>query len=234
MGDQAYPDRQMKLVAMLSWYNEPIDGLVQTVRDLRAIGVTDLVAVDGAYLLYPEGMGRSHWPQSRAIQEHTDFHGINLLMYQPCRPWVGNEVEKRQVMLNLALAITTEDDWIVPWDADWQLDEYREDMKPILNALHPRQYEWADLQITGATEDVGWYWIRQFLRARKGIHFTTNHYTYHYPDGKATVVGPLGPDLNAGYKTKLRVWHRRERRSKERLFAQDTYYQQRHIKGVES
>lgn len=224
----------MKLVAMLSWYDEPDHLLWDTVNDFfPRLGVTDVVAVDGAYALLPGGQGRSAYSQVYTILHAAEVNGINVLLYQPSKPWPGNEVQKRQAMLELSLAITAKSDWVMPWDADWWMDPaWDED---LLELLANTKKDFADLQFTQAKypDDVGWWWMRQFIRAQRGIHFSTNHYTYVVPGRDPTVVAPRGWDLTQGDKTKLRVWHRPEHRSYERWRQQVDYYDLRDSQGVE-
>ncbi len=226
----------------MSFFEEDSRRLRCCVEDIAALGATHLVVVDGAYALFPEALRSSSMIEHDAIEDEAYKHGLGYLAYTPEDVWVGNEVEKRQVMLQLAQAITTEDDFLMPWDADFILDE-KVDLRGFLED-NGDNYDFADVQLTDSSEDNGWYWVRLLLRARRDLRFGTNHYTYLYGDGLnykwpdgtdrlSTVVGPRGVDLDIGLKTSVRVWHRPNDRQPGRREKQVDYYQKRDSLQIE-
>jgi hypothetical protein len=125
----------MKLVALLSWYEEAPEWLAATVASLSPF-VDHLVAVDGAYLLFPSALERprSGTEQSRAIVEVSDALGIGVTLYRPNEAFAGNEVEKRNLLFDLARCGTTEDDWWLHIDGDERVVRWPADLKERLAA----------------------------------------------------------------------------------------------------
>jgi hypothetical protein len=219
----------MRIVAMISHYEENIVRLVDCISYVADLGATHVVMADGAYALFPDGRPSSV-TDIYALQMAAYERGLGSIFYEPREVFAGNEVQKRQEMLDLALAITDDDDWVMPWDADFALYK-SQDIAPFLRGYPGR---WADVALTDSPKDAGWYWVRLLLRAVRGMHFTTNHYTYHYPDGDHTVVGPRGADLARGLKLPVWVRHSPERPDQPgRRDQQKLYYKSRDSLGVE-
>jgi hypothetical protein len=61
----------MNLTALLSFYDERPEWLERMILSLRLLPVTRLVAVDGAYELYPNGKGASSTPTSSSPAHRT-------------------------------------------------------------------------------------------------------------------------------------------------------------------
>jgi hypothetical protein len=59
----------MRLIALLSFYDEPAEALAECVQSLARAGCDHVVAVDGAYALYPEGKPMSPIEQVGTIAE---------------------------------------------------------------------------------------------------------------------------------------------------------------------
>lgn len=109
----------MRLHAILAWYAEPPTWLANTVTSLAAAGIDHLIAVDGAYALYPEAKAKSGFEQAETIQRVCDGAGMALTLHQPQTPYMGNEVEKRTLAFNLLNATAKPfEDWVVVIDAD--------------------------------------------------------------------------------------------------------------------
>jgi hypothetical protein len=227
----------MRLVAMLAWYDESAENLQRCVFDLADLGVTHLVAVDGPYALFPHhGQAQSPKWQRDIIAATCAWKEIDLTLYAPARPWEGNEAEKRDLMMQLALALCeSPDDYVFPWDSDFRLFSLPSlDMKRWLEeAGHP---DFADLEISEIGQDGTWYGIRQFIRARCGIHFTTNHYTYHFDDGGGDIVVQTQSNVIKAPMSPVRILHKQEERQRGRRQRQVDYYHQRDVvhKGTET
>jgi hypothetical protein len=108
----------MKLVGLLSFYDEPVPTLLACIASLAEHGVDELVAVDGAYGLYPGGRARSHPDQHAAIVLACRELGMSCTLHAPRTVWRGNEVEKRTFMFSLAWATARDGDWFWVMDAD--------------------------------------------------------------------------------------------------------------------
>ncbi len=92
----------MRLIGILSWYDERPDWLAATVASLAKAQVSHLVAVDGRYALYPDSRPSSPGVQHDAIVETCRGAGMGLTMHIPTEPWAGNEVAKRTFCFELA------------------------------------------------------------------------------------------------------------------------------------
>jgi hypothetical protein len=220
----------MRIVAMISHYDEDVSRLIKCIGYVADLGATHVVMVDGAYALYPDGRRTTGAYVSSFASEEAEVRGLGFLAYTPRDVFAGNEAEKRQVMLDLALSITTDDDFLLPWDADFAL--YKgQDLTQMLRE-HPGR--WADVALTDSPTDAGWYWVRLLLRSVRGMHFKKDHYTYHYPDGDHTVVGPRGADLARGLKLPVWVRHSPDRPDQPgRRDKQKEYYKIRDSTGIE-
>lgn len=113
------------------WYDESPDWLYELVCSVAPI-CSRVVAVDGAYALYPDAQGRSHPDQASAIVFGAAQHALDLTLHQPAQPWSGNEVKKRNFALDLASA--AKPDWLLILDGDEFLAEFPPDLHERLEA----------------------------------------------------------------------------------------------------
>jgi hypothetical protein len=120
----------VKVWACLSWYDENPRWLAQTVASLA--GFADhVIAVDGAYALYPGGRRSSGGEQAETIQAVAAQSGLGCTIHVPQTTWQGNEVEKRNAYLRIAGALgTVDEDWLFVIDAD----EVLTDVSPMARA----------------------------------------------------------------------------------------------------
>jgi len=119
---------------MLSWYDESPTWLQSCISAASPV-LDGLVAVDGAYQLFPGSMDRPISSQAEvdAIVEACDVAELPLVMHRPREPWAGNEVEKRNLMLQLARTFDVdENDWLMVLDADLVLRKRSERWREIL------------------------------------------------------------------------------------------------------
>jgi hypothetical protein len=124
----------MRLFALLNWYDESPTWLATTITSLTNIGVDHVIAVDGAYYLYPHARARSGAEQAEAVHFACDSVGIGLTMERPQDGWLRSEAEKRTHLFRLAMAIgTTGEDWLFAIDADEVVTD-RANIKPELEA----------------------------------------------------------------------------------------------------
>lgn len=107
----------MRIVGVLSWFDESPSWLAAAVAGMGRI-VDTIVAVDGAYALYPGARARSLPQQGEAVMIAAEAAGVGCIIHRPRDVWFGNEVEKRNHTLDLAGTVCDEDDWVIVFDAD--------------------------------------------------------------------------------------------------------------------
>lgn len=108
----------MNVVALLSFYDEPVGRLVRCVDGLAQAGVAHLVAVDGRYDAFPDDRDVSPADQRAHLDGACRHHGIGLTMFVPSGSWLGNEPQKRTMLFTLGLACADPGDWFWVIDAD--------------------------------------------------------------------------------------------------------------------
>lgn len=221
----------MRLVALLNWYDERPEWLVELVGGIAAAGVNHLVAVDGAYALYPYGRARSNSDEAHALVGACAGVGIGLTLHQPEHVWLGNECEKRTAMFELGHRVAQPGtDWFWVCDGDEIVTEARTLREQLASAKHD------------AGECVVWWekpdgiktykMIRKFFRAQPdGISVTDNHYTYVAGDGRR-LWGNL-PREDCERLWGVEIEHRLAKRTGPRLDAQHEYYRRRKDEKIE-
>lgn len=202
----------MKLIAILSWWEESPSWLMATVMSLPRLGVSHVVAVDGAY---PGIEGATRWSgmeQSEAVSLAADAAGIGLTLHRPDD--LLSERDKRSVCFDLAIAVGTPmRDWVTVIDADEVV---------VVEADMPRQLAGTDLHVAGAklveaidpaaTEGKnntpqtpgiyraldlnhrGEHWQSRFFRLMPEMWVQDTHYSYHGRDDTGKVWN-LRPDI---------------------------------------
>jgi hypothetical protein len=228
----------MKIIAMLSYYDEQPNLLKRSVRGLARLGVDTIIAADGAYALYPDGKPYSSPETIHALCGAARDRRIHLILHQPDDVWAGNEVEKRQTMLDLAVSWSDVVDWLVVWDCDYKLlaCPWKFNLKDRLQVTS------CDVATIAFTEDPradgehDFYPMGMFLRAQRGIRMDGNHHTYLLPHGRRTQVlrRPVENEADALHMPDVKVLHDVHQRDPERRARQTAYYEQRDALGVES
>lgn len=234
-----------RCTALYSFYDEPIDMIAASVAALGGV-VDHLVAVDGAYMLFPDGKAHSDPQTVKVIEEICRGLRIGFTVHIPSHVWSGNEVQKRNHMVRLAEPVTREDGWYFAVDADvvvtnvafdWfeQLEKIAaDDWGAIEIAVRERRTLPAGVQYP---EDP-YSNVRLFYRALPGLTYGPAHWVIHAPDpetGEPLCLwgpheySPCGA-FDAGHL--LKVDHRFER-SEERTVNARKYYARREQVGVE-
>lgn len=174
---------RLKLVALLSFYDERPEDLERLVNSLPLAGVSTLVALDGAYRLYEGGKPASPADQRLALAAACNRNGIHLDLHIPETVWQGNETEKRTRLFRLAEQHTSPDDWFLVVDGDESIKQVPEDLHRHLEQtpLHVGEVLFHE-HLTPIT--VKRFPIPILFRAIRGIHVVGNHYTYRTPDGR--------------------------------------------------
>lgn len=218
----------MRLIALLSFFSEDEEYIEGDLRDLHALGISTVVAVDGSYARY-NGLARSPLCVIEKMYFLTKQLGIGLLLYQPTDPWVGDEVEKRQVMIDLAWSIAEEGDWFVVWDCDYQLVDYQKHTDIAMKyCLRMAAEDFATVSFTESNNDDGWHLMQMFIRAQK-VTMDGNHHTYLLADGRRGQVlrRPVPNMADALDLSEIKVRHRVHERDPERRARQAAYYDRR-------
>lgn len=228
----------MKLIGLLCWYDEDPAWLAAAIIGMHRIGVDHLIAVDGAYALFPEGKAMSGPDQHRMIVEACHAHKMGLTLHLPPYQWLGNEVEKRTFMFRLGDLIAEEGDWYFVCDADHICSDSPVNVKEELERTdldcaeislwerhtneHAHEFDWPP---------VGEHPCRCVFRAIPGLHMDGNHYTVTTPDGRRLWgSSDTEPALDL---TDVRFEHRTQKRAVHRKKQALDYYRRRDDLGVE-
>lgn len=230
----------MRVVALLSWYEESPLWLAETIESLTLAGVDHLVALDGAYALYPDATPTSRPDQSITIAQACERHGIEHTIRAPTELW-ESEIEKRSALFELGEQVSRPKDWFFVVDADEVIQTVPGDFRERLQRsdrdvgrvtfLEPRE-------VTGPARNYRWqnkprYTIRCLFRAQRGIRVEQNHWTYITADGKklwGQNKRTLEPCLDC---SDLELWHRTDQRESGRRADQFVYYDRRDREKVE-
>lgn len=231
---------------MLSWYRESPTWLAATVSSLTKAGVSHVVAVDGAYQLFPGANGEpaSGAEQADAIVQTAHGAGIGCTIHRPNRPWSGGEVAKRSFMFATALLEAETGDWLLWVDADEVIHRAphdllvrlaTSDMDVAAVSLWQRHdaHETAELSEQARTlafTDWTGRDHRVLYRALPGLRCELRH--DHVTDGTSVLRG--GPNMAAAEDCHdVIVEHRHEFRDRARMNAAAEYYRLRDVFGVE-
>lgn len=105
----------MNIAAILSWYDEHPDDLRRMIHSLAGL-CDQIIALDGAYALYPDAKPYSPDEQLDTIEQAARDAGLLSYIEQPPEPWEGNEVGKRAALFDIARRRSA--DWVLRIDAD--------------------------------------------------------------------------------------------------------------------
>ena len=221
----------MRLVAIMSYFDEQPAFLSAAVSSMALAEVDHLVAIDGPYALYPDSMlrSRSNLEQTAAILGAAHGIGIGVTIHVPNRPWLGNEIEKRNALFDIsraALPDLTSEDWFVIVDSD----EYIE--KGVGTKA----------ELDQASEDVGYYQllepdgtpnhIRALYRWHPDLCLTKTHYGFRH--GQEGTLLWDGGGLPAAVLVDILVLRHMERDSmSERFRNKWAYYRAREDTQIE-
>lgn len=227
----------MKLIGLLSWYDEHASWLTAAIASHYRAGLTHLIAVDGAYELFPGGRPRSGVEQHHAINDTCEGLGISSLIHTPATTWTGNEVHKRTFLFELGLTIADPDDWFLVIDADHLMTEPddlpRHLQQTDLHAAEVSLWQRPDPTTNAARQfkmpRVHQSTMRVLYRANPGLHCDGNHYTYTDGQGRilwgqTTPGHTIEPALDL---THIRIEHRTTERDLARHEDQYAYYKRR-------
>lgn len=236
----------MRIHGLISWHQESALWLAATVASAAKL-CDSIVALDGAYALFPDAKPRSGSEQAVAIMELCAANDLACTIHVPSEVWAGNEVEKRTRLFELAEFVAGPDDWYIILDADEVVAEVPSDLRRRLETTDRdvaevtfREYEDFDFDPAKAEQArrvsmprTHTYSIRTMFRAIPGIHCAGNHYTYRV-DGRTLWGNEVDerqePALDC---TDLIVDHRTHLREVSRRQQARTYYNRRDEGKVE-
>lgn len=240
----------------MCWYEESPTWLAALVASLAKAEVDHLIAVDGCYELWPNAQNRpvSGPEQAEAIIETARGLGIGSTIYTPSRPFPGNEVEKRNLSIQLALLEgTLYEDWMMILDSDEVIDWCAHDFKQQLRDtdLNVASYYLFDRDDPHSSEqrtlagvnfdlsDIGRNSISAIQRLLPGLRLEETHYKFcwGYGDEKSYLWGRRpGQQQEEALRLDdlIRVEHRHHLRGLDRKQATKQYYDLRDAVGAEA
>jgi hypothetical protein len=237
----------MKIIALVNWYDERDDWLDAAIRSLTKAQVDHVVAVDGAYALFPDAQPQSPPSNAETIQRTCDELGIGCTIHTRDTVWEGNEIEKRTFLFRAADEVAKPNvDWFLVWDADQRFGRCN-NLKPRLAQTHLDAADlWVIEPIDPREKDKIQYHpgttiakpqampVRLMYRAIPGIYCDRNHYTYRTPDGRRLWGNPIMGDLEPGLELfDVHVLHKTKQREVRRNGQAIRYYNTRDNQRVE-
>lgn len=232
----------MKVIATLCFYDEPPAWLAATVASCARL-CDHLIACDGSYWLYPGSRDkpRSSAFHHEAITQAASAAGIALTLHVPTMPFMGNEVEKRNLMLKLAATVAEPMvDWVFTIDGDevitYVSDLARADLEATpLHVATSSTYEVSPLDDDAkrAAYEAGRRPYRHLMRMLPNLRVVGAHWVYMGDDpdrGTVCLQGINGlhtiePALDMSRQVVKE--HRHAYRSPARREAAQAYYRTR-------
>lgn len=237
----------MRLFALVNWYDEPVENIASCLLGLQRAGVDHVVAVDGAYALYPNPQHSSHPNQHAALDMGCLALEMGLTLHVPTKPWDGGEVEKRTFLFSLAWAVSQDPtDWFFVMDVDQEVKEVPADFRARLEEASNMKLDVAETNFLDTValraKQPDWhpyFTVRNLFRAQP-IHLEVNHCTYVTEDGRYLWGGPVTYTTNkqavlesAADFTDVLVEHHPDRRPNDRQLSKMQYYAIRDESRVE-
>lgn len=242
-----------RVICAISWFDESPQWLAATVAS-SAKFCDHVVAVDGAYALYPDARRISGTEQHEALIETCNALDLGLTLHVPRTPWLGGEVEKRTRLMQLgAMEGEHGKDWVCVLDADEIVESAPSD---VLARLTETEYHAGYVTLVEredhTTGDIGKIaplmvvprefrcTLRIFYRCLPGLRLEGRHYAYTAdgPDGEPIRLWDARSGVvsmaDAVDLSDVQVEHRNTRRPKYRRMAAKSYYETRDRLGIES
>lgn len=221
------------VVACLSFYDEPIEKLIQYVSSCSLSGIDRIVALDGAYAQFPGGCPRSPTGQHAALCEVSGALGLSLSLVLPNHLW-ESEMEKRTALFRHALAMCPEG-WFLSMDAD----EYLSNDVNVPELLEDVYLDAAEVTVVdllaAESGDPSWqpdFTQRRLFRAQP-ISVRVNHYTYCADDGRFLWTAGGNSEVEGVVIPEITIKHNPRREDPERQLAKTQYYATREESGLE-
>jgi hypothetical protein len=200
--------------------------LAELVASLARCGIDHVIAVDGAYALYPQARGSSGSEQAHVVASAALGAGLGCTVHVPQDRWLGNETEKRSFMFRLghALAVPGED-WLVVADAD----EVWEPAGSLRSELEGADGDVGEVllyeqdRVTGA--GVSTAMIRKCFRAQPSAVRVVGHHARYECDGRVLwdAARPAEQEPSV-WLSGVKVRHRPAERAAYRTERRNAYY----------
>ena len=241
----------MKIIGALSWFNESPLWLTKTIASFARV-CDQVVAVDGRYALFDHDFDWSPAAEPDAVVAAAEAVGLPLTLHVPREPFAGNEVEKRNLLMRLAMVHAEPmEDWIFVLDADEYIvhvdptfrDELAATEEHIVgHALEEYLDPYVALGQDGGvarftTLPTTWRVdLRGFYRALPGLSYVGTHFTIGgYVDGEwVWLWGHPDKVPQRDLREMLIVRHENPRRVALRRELAAGYYAARDELGIES
>lgn len=249
----------MKITAALSWFEESPIWLSSLVASMAPL-IDAVVAVDGAYFLYPEALAHptSGPEQAEAIIQACAAANLGCTIHTPTGPWMGNETEKRTFLFQLATMQSTEDDWLFVVDGDDIIRSIPPDAREMLEETDKHVAEvslwWREDWEANEDKTQLAHWLngearddwtvnhRALIRALPDLHCGYAHMIYEATDPDTNLLIRLRGQVNNDDQplaealdlTMLKVEHRHSHRNPARQANSDLYYKRRDELNVEA
>jgi hypothetical protein len=235
----------VKIVALLNFFDEKPSWLAATVASC-ALFCDHLVASDGGYFLFPGARSHSGPAAHEAISETAYASGIGCTIHAPSDVWYGNEVEKRNHLVQLGMTIVEPGDWFFRIDADEVVTDVPEDVRERLertdmNVGGVTLWWRSTLAGSGASDEVmrevdaegSQQQMRFLLRALPGLRVEGAHNFYVTDDKVLYGRADMHDQLPLEDFHDLRVEHRHHERLRIRNERADEFNRRRDSLGIE-
>lgn len=240
----------MKVVALISWWEEDPSWLAATVSSAAKL-CDHVVAVDGAYSLMPGGTARSEPTQAEVVLRTCDALDMGCTIVRPKDVWHGNEVEKRTFCFaECRNVVTPGEDWIIVLDGDDVLSQVPDDTRMRLELTDMDVAEvvlwdretWVKEETAAAAREIelpphSTQAQRRIFRAADEIVVAGAHYCYHARHGDKTswYWGTQAHDLTPALPLHgVMIEHRTKHRDRWRRSQAQDYYQRRNALNIET
>lgn len=238
-----------RCTALTIFYDEPYELIAAHFSSLSGV-VDHVVAVDGAFMLYPEAKPASNPLQVSLIAEICRGLRIGLTLHSPTEIWTGNEVQKRNHSIILAEAVTNPDGWYLSTDCDEIITHVAHDWFSQLKTLSDDGWGAIDIGIretrvipgVDVPPDDVHNPIRNVYRALRGLRYGPTHYTLRAPAFEGGNIAQAGicirgeknfDPVDSYDGTHLLKFDHRQDRPEYRNIAKRKYYVRREQLGIE-
>lgn len=237
-----------RVTGLLIFYDEPLELIAESVASHLPL-IDHLVAVDGAYALYPEGLPWSNPELMRMITTLCNGARVSLTTHVPFFVWWGNEVQKRNHAIRLAEVATDPEGWYLSFDADHVVVEASETWFEDLRTVKEDGWAAIDVGIRDAAvipgyevpRTDGFSPITTLFRAVRGMKYGPAHWVMHAPEFEHTAYpiiyfrAPTEFHPVPTYDgTHLMKFEHRQQRPTYRNDAKTRYVERREELGIES
>lgn len=227
----------MNIIGLVSFYDEPVENIAACLTGLKRAGVDHVVAVDGAYALFPGGKASSGTRQHAAFVVGCSQLGMSCSLHVPNRVWAGNEVQKRTFLFAAAYAVAEPGDWFFVMDVDQFVTDVPDDLHYQLQQTDcdVAETQFVDM-VAKRVNRRDWpaeFTVRNLFRAQELI-VEGSHGTYRTTDGRY-LWAHLAPEREerALDLTTVHIEHHPDRRPHYRQIGKDGYYTARNEAGIE-